>query len=146
MEQNLGEGSSSKWKAPDGNLVTCTCPFSQRIWICDATPSSEDQNLGHAAPRLMVFVVRPYGENRACLGLAGRISFFVWVILNYSALLWIQVIGCNANLMLRSYQSQAGLGLLVWMGKSKLGFTAVHKVGVVHLLYFMLTYSVFCFL
>ena len=45
--------------------------------------------------------------------------------------------------MLRSYQSQAGLGLLVWMGNSKLGFTAVHKVEVVHLLYFMLIYSVF---
>ena len=45
--------------------------------------------------------------------------------------------------MLRSYQSQAGLGLLVWMGNSKLGFTAVHKVVVVHLLYFMLIYSVF---
>ena len=74
---------------------------------------------------------------------AGRISFFVWVILNYSALL--QVIGCNANLMLRNYQSQAGLGLLVWMGNSKLGFTAVHKVVVVHLLYFMLIYSVFFF-
>jgi len=48
--------------------------------------------------------------------------------------------------MLRSYQSQAGLGLLVWMGNSKLGFTAVHKVVVVHLLYFMLIYSVFFFL
>ena len=47
--------------------------------------------------------------------------------------------------MLRSYQSQAGLGLLVWMGNSKLGFTAVHKVVVVHLLYFMLIYSVFFF-
>ena len=44
--------------------------------------------------------------------------------------------------MLRSYQSQAGLGLLVWMGNSKLGFTAVHKVVVVHLLYFMLIHSV----
>ena len=75
---------------------------------------------------------------------AGRISFFVWVILNYSALL--QVIGCNTNLMLRNYQSQAGLGLLVWMGNSKLGLTAVHKVVVVHLLYFMLIHSVFLFI
>ena len=47
--------------------------------------------------------------------------------------------------MLRSYQSQAGLGLLVWMGNSKLGFTAVHKVVVVHLLYFIFIDSVFFF-
>ena len=56
---------------------------------------------------------------------------------------WIIDFWCNSNLMLRSYQSQAELGLLVWMGNSKLGFTAVHKVVVVHLLYFMLIHSVF---
>ena len=58
----------------DGNLGTCTCPFFQRVWICDATPCSEDQKLGHTALRRTVFLARPYGENRACLGLGRMLA------------------------------------------------------------------------
>ena len=71
-------------------------------------------------------------------GLKGRVElqqYYCWYIF-YS---WIR----RKFFFLVHSEFKAGLGLLVWMGNSKLGFTAVHKVVVVHLLYFMLIHSVF---